>query len=206
MLKQEFLMKRFFFILLTLSLLSCATKPMVIPTTEPIITTISDITFTLTYLTEEQLEKTYGKNESVFANYPGLLPRKKSVVFKMDISSPSIALKININDINLTIGDVTGTSKTQKQLLRSWNFYIESREMETSAKKMVKNTMFDETILISPGDTASGWIVFLESYPDSGDALLTMNVTDESGNDGIIEIPLQFTDDGKTKTFLSNLF
>jgi arabinogalactan oligomer/maltooligosaccharide transport system permease protein len=54
-------------------------------------------------------------------------------------------------------------------------------------------------------DGASGWIVFLDSYPDGGDALLTLNVIDKNGDNGIIEIPLQFTEDGKTKTFLSDL-
>lgn len=181
---------------------SCATKPLESPGFEPIDITISDIDFSIHYLPEEQLTELYGKDVNIFANFPGLFPRKKTVVFRLDIQSNSQVFDLNSKEIVLTIGETNGISKTKKQLLRSWDFYLREDNNDLKAKKMTNERMFADSVSIEPGQTYTGWLVFLESYPDEGDSFLTLSITLANDEELLLEVPLSFETDGSNKIVL----
>lgn len=185
-------MKKIMITLFTILLFGCISKPEIVKTLEPIVINAADMAISLEYLAEDQLISLYGKETNVFANYPGLLPKKKVIVFKLDLSSTSTSAQLDINDISLKIGDVTGLSRNKKQLLRDWNFYIKENSDILQAKKMVKDRMYNDTILITPENPQSAWIVFLDTFPEDGEAMLTINMTTSDGESGTIDIPLDF--------------
>lgn len=192
-------MKKNFLYLITIVLLlsACTSQPITMSTNQ-VSKVVADITVTLNYIGEKELIKLHKKEGNVFANYPGRFPPKKSVVFQLDISTEESVLHLNTDELFLKIGEISDSAITQDQLLRAWSTYISKPIEEGKAKKMVRMRMLDDEIMVSPDNPVSGWIVFLENYPDDGEAIMTLNMSTENGDSGAIEIPLDFTIDATT--------
>lgn len=191
------------FLLLLFTFWGCTSKP-TMTTLKPLTKKVADITFSLKYLSEKELLSLHRREGNVFADYPGRIPPKKTIVFALDISTEETIVNFNINDIHLSIGEQTGASKTQYQILRAWQSYLKEPTAERKAKKMVKQRMFIDEITVTPETPASGWIVFLENYPDSGSAVLSIEMSTDNGDAGTIEIPMDFSIDETQLSFIEN--
>jgi len=181
--------------------LACTSKP-ITTSLEPITKEVADIKISLSYIPEIELIKMYKKDGNIFANYPGRVQPKKSIVFQLDISTEESVINFNINDLTLTIGAAFGNSRTQYQLLRAWGPYNNTLLEENKAKKLARTRMFNDEVTVTPDQPVSAWIVFLENFPNQGKGSLSLYLSTEDGDSGSIEIPLEFSaDSDSTKLF-----
>ncbi len=176
-------------ILSILLISSCATDNKITTSFKTETMRIDDSTFTFQLLPEDYLGQLYGRDGNVFANYPGLLSPKKIFVFQVDIEAGTGGLDINVNDFNFQLGEISGQSRTKRSLLRSWQTYLKDDSSKDKAVKITKQNMFRDKIVIAPDETISGWIVFLENYPNREDAELSLKIN----NSMDISIPIDFT-------------
>lgn len=178
----------------------CSTAPPKPVVSEPIIYEIADLTISLRYLDEETLIARHGRNDSrVYSNpyygYPGLITKKRLLVFEFDANTTESQVEFRLNKINLNIDDVRGDAKSRPYLRTIWNHYRLART--TAMDLTMKKTILDREFTVTPDEPVSGYLVFGENYPEEGgEALIVMSVSTPSGDEGRIEIPLQFSSDG----------
>ncbi|MBI9100384.1 MAG: hypothetical protein JEY91_18010 [Spirochaetaceae bacterium] len=183
-------------LLLAISLLfilfSCSSKPeSKMASSEPVIITSEDITISLAFISDDDLNKQFGKKGgNVFADYPGKITPKKSIVFQLNITTEKSDVELDLRNILLHVGETSGQSKYPSQLLQEWSTYLKNPEHEEKAHQLTRRNMFSNKIRVTPDKPASGLIVFLEKFPRHGDALIILGLETAPGEIMEIEIPL----------------
>lgn len=198
----------FAILLLTVILAGCSTAPPQPILAKPLVHHTADLTISLRFLNEETLVQRHGRNDSrLYTNpyygYPGLITKKKLIVFEFQATSIESSVAFALEDMELLIGRVVGNAKSRPYLSRIWGH--NSRAAVDGMDHTMKKTILPRDFEVTPDNPVSGYLVFGENYPEEGgDALITMYVSTQSGDEGTIEIPLEFSADGLVKKSREN--
>ncbi|OQX28598.1 MAG: hypothetical protein B0D92_08085 [Spirochaeta sp. LUC14_002_19_P3] len=196
-------MQKYAFIagILFISVLSaCKTSPPKPVMSEPIVYQVADLTVTLSYLGEEELKSLYGRNDvreyvNPYYKYPGMITKQRLLVFNFEASTQENQIEFKLNDISLRIRNKGGDAKSQSYLNNIWSHYEQADLL--NMEKIMRKTILPREFTVTPEKAVSGYLVFGENYPeDGGEGLITMFVSTPEGEEGKIEIPLQFSADG----------
>ena len=173
-----------------ISLFGCRSVDYV-PSQDTIVYKLSDITITLTPLSQENLISSYGKNENPFINYPGRLPHKTFVVFDVEIRSQNTILESSRRNMELILENVVIRGENKESLTNAWNHYFSSDRQELHMKKTIRELLREDMFTVTPDNPFQGLIVFLIPLKETSDALLRIPAKTSGGDEGIIEIPIK---------------
>lgn len=187
-------------LIVLISLSSCLTQApkSSIPT---ITKQAADLTITLHPLDYDALRELHGSNRqpdkkvNPYIDYPGQIPQRRIVVFDTEFKTETSTIMINIREIELAIGGRMGKAASVAYLTRLWESYIDDTPYVNTIPDVARRTMLPREIVVTPGENVSGYLVFAEPFPkDGGEGLLTIPVSADTGDKGVIEIEINFED------------
>lgn len=188
----------------------CNTAPPKLIYNDPIVHEVADLRMEFIYLDEGILEHRHGHNDArsyvnPYYSYPALITKKRLLVFEFNASTVDSELEFRLNNIYLSIGNVSGDAKSRPYLHRLWS-HFDVAEM-TKIDRTLKETILDREFSVNPDKSVSGYLVFGENYPkEGGEGMIMMDIVSTSGDEGRIEVPLNFSADGMKKPGNTGIF
>lgn len=165
---------------------SCLTTSMPTDVTysieDPVLFENEDVKIQLTPLPADILINLFGTKGNVFTNYPGLLMKKQAITYKIEINTKRDNIKFDLRKIILKIGEVSGQSQFQDQLLAEWKNYLRTSNERSTAKSLASEYMFSNNFTVTPEQPVSGLIVFLKKFPVEGSKKIYIGIQPETSD------------------------
>ena len=158
----------------------------------------------------DDLVKRFGNPASVMnplVDYPSLVSQLKLMVLDVAIESPEYAVELVTRQTTLTFegskpgffSSAESKALDEAALQEAWKTYIDGTtqmpEMMLKTRKALPGNL-----TAKPGTAASGYLVFLDRFPKSGTAVLSLALKASNGDTGVIPLRITFSAPGDAPT------
>jgi len=179
--------------ILILASLGCQSKPHPTVASQSYVKQYGDITIKVHYMSYDELVAEHGSRGNPFIDYPSILTQKDLLTFRLEITTGETSLEIVQKDINFTLGEVSADPVSEHILITLWDPYSESGSDRTRKFSTIRRYVSKGTLKATPEEPLDTYLVFAKKFPQTGKALLSLPISTDSGDYGIIDIDFLFT-------------
>jgi hypothetical protein len=151
------------------------------------------LSINLRYVSENELEDTFGKKDNPFLSPPSAFGMNQSMVFELEMTPEKKfrgPFTVELKRIELQFGGINTDPTNQFHLISLWEFRLQRENAYRGwsmgkVRSRIRKSLLPNKFIIHKNKAMKGYILFTGSFPRYGDAVIYVPVMREG--EGIVK-------------------